>query len=227
VQKPWAALCLFSCLLAAALAGYCCGLLRQRSPSYMPAGTVPNLDYFLRTRSFSEVDNARAHLEALASQLIAEVQLARTRSRTDRRRASRPAAASSPADIPSLQRLIEQFEGTEQEAMIAAELLHAFDRAGDCHAWLDLYLATLYRHPASDVPGTFAPPALDKARAAGREFEVRNAFDHLARIPLPLRAKAPILSLLHQEPAGMSVTALSERAARDVPPDSFIHHQLD
>src|SRR5262245_40392851 len=77
VRRPLAIVAWLVGLAAAGLVGYVLGALRQDEQSMMPAGRAPGLEYFFQPRSFSEIENAKALLEAVASQFLSEIRIQR------------------------------------------------------------------------------------------------------------------------------------------------------
>lgn len=145
--------------------------------------TVPAAEYFSHPRSFSELENAKADLDATALRVLFELRMRRVATQR-----SMPVEGSAPdAELERIVELLEQsaadLRGTEWELFVIRDLLVALKQAGHRQRWLDLYLDTLYRLPTSEVPSVFAAEALAMARALGRDEEVIRALHFILANP--------------------------------------------
>lgn len=172
--------------LATVIAAGALGLhLRDWSVAQTHAGsssTLPDLDYFVRPRSFSEIETTRAELEGLA-----------LRFRTETRARHLGLTGKNPGErqtvIAELERGIAEFKETPEEFYLVQDLLLLLRAEGQNDRWLDVYLEVLYRRPTQDLLATFLDTAQRLAQATGRESEVESGFRHLLQIPLDFPAK--------------------------------------
>ena len=191
--------------LVAAVAGYALRSARLDSVGYSAAGQVPVFDYFLKVRSFSEVESARAVLEALASRELYALQLERAAILQQLRTANgQPPSADGSGRfagvIGRLESAIEEFRGTDQEPAMIQELLWVLYQERWHARWLDLYLDTLYRYPTREIVGDFALKAAAVGHAVGRFAEVSAAFRHVMGIPFDFEAKNWVREAMEGDP---------------------------
>jgi hypothetical protein len=173
-------------VLATVIAAGTLGLyLRDWTASPTHSGnpsSLPDLDFFVRPRSFSEIETTRAELEGLA-----------LRFRTETRARHLSLTGKSPAErqtvIAELERGIAEFKETPEEFYLVQDLLLLLRSQGQNDRWLDVYLDILYRRPTQDLLATFLDTAQRLARETGRESEVDSGFRHLLQIPLDFPAK--------------------------------------
>jgi hypothetical protein len=214
-------ICLAACFLIAGAGGYCFQALYDRPVSALTAAENAGADYFLTVRSFSEVDNARALMEAIALRSLNDLRT--------RRIATRPTPADSVAPdtdrdeqlaaiVRDFRAAIREFGGTGQEMLFVRDLLGIFKREGWHEEWISLYLDHLYRDPTHEWIGHTAREALVIGKAAQREQEVFDALNHLRRIPLEFEAKPAIESVLASSVDSLYL-ARSETAAAWVGPE--------
>lgn len=151
------------------------------------------LEDLVAIESFSEVENQRARLTALAQQAVTEV---RQHSRKDsevRAYASSWALEAAQAEAASR---ADEFRGTEQEVLLRTEQLFILGKVGLHQEWLETYLRTLYGHPLDSFGVIWAKPALAKAHALGREEEVWAALRHLSEVPYEFEGRTQLQALL-------------------------------
>lgn len=187
-----------SLLLAAAVgcAGYYLGLTREQRESYRPAAARTRLDDFVSAESFSEVEQARAVLEALASQYIKRAQTLIVQELGGRGAASGDPAARAGRPILGAIEMLEEamveFKGTGHEFELVKILLFALKREQLYDRWLDVYLETLYEHPTAPILGLMADDAVLVSRAVEREGEVAAGLRYVNDLPLDFLAKSRI-----------------------------------
>ena len=184
-------------LLAAGGTGFLLGNREARLGVAMPIESMPRLDYFITQHSFSEIENAKASLEALCRRYRAEVQARRLldeRSAGGRQGPTREPRLSG--TIKVLERGMKEFEGTQQQLGISEELLLALRAAKLYDRWMSVYLRTLYEHPTYPTATVFAKDAMVIGKVLGREDEVLRAFRHLKEIPFDFLHKSKIQTLL-------------------------------
>lgn len=149
------------------------------------------LDYFLETKSFSEVENTKALLDALAAQSISAL-----RTRFEAQAGARNRATIAAAALQELESRLAEFTGTEQEYILVNEQLLLLFQSGQPDRWLDVYLNTVYERPTLELVGRQAKRALEVARQIGREDELWAAFHHVLSIPRPFEAKDRVQAVL-------------------------------
>jgi hypothetical protein len=182
-----------SVLLAAAAAcgGYYLRALREAPVEFISNQEWGTLEYFLTPRSFSEIESARALLDALAARYVTGVDAHRVQAARAARARTRDPISSSPAldAIQLLDEGIEQFKDTEQEFLLVQRLLRVLKQEKFHDRWLEVYLDTLYRRPTEELVGLFARDAVVVGNAAGRLEDVRAGFRHVCETPLDFAAK--------------------------------------
>lgn len=191
-------------LLAVASALGILGFARFQPPPpealFSSAREIPPLDYFASVSSFSEVEQARAQLQALARRSLYVLQLRQT----ELQRALHAGDSGQQAQIASqmrqlvtdYERALEEFHDTSEEPELAAGLLHVLASLQESDRWLDVYLELLYRRPTEPVIGRLAGRALAAGRASGRLEEVERAFRYVVRIPLEFESKTMVQATL-------------------------------
>lgn len=180
----------------AAGVGYYLGAMRAQAISRLPVQVTVPLEYLASAESFSEVDQARAVLDALAAQRVELAQSLIAQANGGRYRPGRdpqPAAARPVwAAIKLLEDGLAEFQGTGLEMRLLPTLLSALKRERLYDRWLHLYLGMLYAHPTHQLVGVLADEAVAISQAVGQQDAVAAAFCHLSSIPLEFRAKALI-----------------------------------
>jgi hypothetical protein len=198
VRAPsWQTLGTVLVVLVAGSCGYYARAFREACPSKLSRQSIEPLEYFVSWKSFSEVDEAKATLQAAAEQFI---QGLRTRPIAGVYNAANSSPVTPEAKaacfekaIQAIEGEIKAFKGTEQEPLLAKELLWLLQRSGNYGRWLEVYLAVLYEHPTHRVVGDFAAQALHVGQITGREPEVQRAFEQLVNLPLEFEGKQQVL----------------------------------
>lgn len=183
----------------------------HQSASRAQAGARPNaadLEYLLPPTSFSEVDNAKATLQAALNQNLIRI---RTVSRAVRESRSRetddPALiavnrSTTPVQLQELlEAALEEFHGTNQEWFMREEWLWTLKQDVSAEAWVQFYLNSLYRNPTHPLVARFAADALRLSREGDLECEVLQALHHVLAIPMDLPIKGGIRASLETERA--------------------------
>jgi hypothetical protein len=212
-------ICLAACFLIAGAGGYCLQALYDRPVSALTAAQPAGLDSFLAVRSFSEVENARALMEALAARSLQDLRIRRIATQ-------RAPSAVSVADrstrlteiIEGFRAAIREFEGTGQELLFVQDLLAIFKREGRHDEWLSLFLEHLYRDPTHEWFGRMAREALVIGKAAHREPEVLAALNHVRGLPLEFTAKSIVQSVLASSGDGLYLARSEARVDARVRP---------
>jgi hypothetical protein len=214
-------ICLAASLLIAGAGGYCLQALYDRPVSALTATQTPGLDSFMTVRSFSEVENARALLAALATRSLHDLRIRRI---TTQRSPSYATASVTDREsqlieiIGGFRAAIREFEGTGQEMLFVQDLLAIFKREARHDEWIGLYLEHLYRDPTHELFGRIARESLVIGKQARREREVSEALNHLRCIPLEFESKLTIESVLASSGDSLYL-ARSEAAAARVGPE--------
>lgn len=166
----------------------------------LPRGALPAVEYFVSSQSFSEVEEAKTLLQALAERVIQEM---RDRTSVGRSRWNISDPGRDPLEereflrvASDLQQSIAEFKGTAHELALVREYLWLLSWKNQPERFLEVYLSTLYPHPTDDLVGLFADKALRAGRLLGREPEVLKAFDYVNSIPLEFAGKGRILAAL-------------------------------
>lgn len=180
----------------AAGVGYYLGATRAQVISRLTAQAVVPIEYLVAAESFSEVDQARAGLQALAAQRIQLAQrlISQENGVGQGSRGGRTTRTERPvlAAIRLLEDGLAEFQGTGLELRLLPTLLSALKREHLYDRWLQIYLSMLYAHPTHQLVGGLADEAVAISEAVGRQEMVAAAFCHLSGIPLEFRAKAQI-----------------------------------
>jgi len=176
--------------------GYYLGVMREPSATHMPRGATVALDYLVSAKSFSEVEHARAALDALAARyvvnaqaLIAQEFMSRNPSFGIRQSSSeRPIVAA----INMLDEVIPEFRGSGAELQLLQPFLLALKQERLYDRWLDVYLDALYRHPTDEMVSSLAEEAVVISRAVDRELELTMGLRHLSDIPTSVFAESRV-----------------------------------
>jgi hypothetical protein len=177
-----------ACIALRGVVGYITGARHSGSDLILPVQQKIPLECYLNERSFSEIENATANLEALAVQFLTEL---RSRHDASALGNSTNVFLGNPlyrvnvsGAIQELQDGIEQFKGTDQELLLVRELLSLLKREKELDRWMDVYLATLYEHPSHSVIRSAGRDAGWISEAAGRQYDLANARNLLRLISL-------------------------------------------
>lgn len=190
--------------------GYYQGALRETSVMQMPLGVTVALDQVVSAESFSEVEQARAVLDALARRYVERAQglIAQEVMTRNTHSHARQTAEGQPilTAIKLLDEAIPEFRGTGAEPQLLWSLLFALRQERLYDRWLDVYLDVLYRHPTDDVVSAFAEDAVAISQAAGRASELISGLHHLNEIPLNYVARVKVERSLDRLCANHQVT---------------------
>lgn len=141
-------------------------------------------------QSFSEIENAKAMLSGLSFQYMAEISA---------RRARIGQAPQLKEAVREVERAIEEFSGTEEEVTLLRVELGLLKEEEHYDRWLDVYLRVLYEHPTQKMVGCLAEEAIALGRETGRQNDLKDAFEHLIRIPLCFAAKEDVKRALARD----------------------------
>ena len=176
--------------------GYFQGALRETSVTRMPLGVTVALDQVVSAESFSEVEQTRAVLDALARHYVERAQglIAQEVMRRNTHSDARQTGDERPSQtaIKLLDEAIPEFRGTGAEPQLLRSLLFALRQERLHDRWLDVYLDALYRCPTDDLVSAFAEDAVAISQAAGRAAELMAGLNHLNDIPLNYVAKTKV-----------------------------------
>ncbi|MCW5550715.1 MAG: hypothetical protein KIS67_00975 [Verrucomicrobiae bacterium] len=190
--------------------GYYVGVMREPVATHMPRGATASLDYLASAKSFSEVEHARAALDALAVRYVENAQALITQEIMSRN-ASFGIPQSSPerpmlAAIKLLDEALPEFQGTAGELRLLQLLLYALKQERRYDRWLDVYLDALYRHPTHELVSSLAEEAIAISQAVGRQRELTTGLWYLAGIPVNFSAKSRIENSLIRVRANAQIT---------------------
>lgn len=192
--------------------GYLAGAMREQPVSHLPVDATVALEYLVSSESFSEIEQARAVLDALANRYVVQSRMLIVREALAGRGAheSRQPLASRPglSAIQVLEEAVAEFDGTGQELQLLPTLLSALKRERLHNRWIEVYLSALYRHPTHRVVGDMADEALLLGRAIGREEEVIAALRHVSAIPLKFASRLRIERCLNRVSTDFHSTSL-------------------
>jgi hypothetical protein len=177
-------ICLTCSALSATL-GYLHATLRHGSGTVMPAGATAAAEYFATCQSFSEVEDAKAQLDAVAIRWLVELRQRRyawRRLSHSKTRLPLDGVRATEA-MEDLRHAIAEFRGTGRDLALVKDLLSLLKGEELYDQWLEVYLRAVYEHPADSLASAFAPDAVSFAKTLGREAEVQAALRHVAEIP--------------------------------------------
>jgi hypothetical protein len=197
---------LVSC--SAAGVGYYAGALREDTARFSLPGTKFSVDHFYRPQSFSEVENAKVLMSALSAQFVTGIQVERVANYAKAVLINQPGQTVVEPHLrevsKQLERGVAEFKGTEQELVLIEQLLAVLKKANLYAQWTEVYLNALYQHPTHPMIGRLATEAVTVSKAAGRQNDVLNGFEHVSSIPMDFSVKAQLMSeLIHARSAGL------------------------
>jgi len=176
--------------------GYCVRVMRETTATHLPRGATVSLDYLASAKSFSEVEHARAALDALAAQYVeqAQVLIAQEFMSRNPNFGIRQSSPERPmiAAIEMLDEVIPEFKGTGVELQLLQPLLYALKQEGLYDRWLDVFLDALYRHPTDEKVSSLAEEAVVISQAVARERELTIGLRYLSGIPRNFLAESRI-----------------------------------
>lgn len=199
-MKPRMTFCFLA--LAGALGGLGVAWHRLTRPEIVvsSAHDIPPLEYFASPSSFSEVEQARARLQALARRQLYELQLRQAEllraAQTDEPGQRAQAAAALRQLAAELEQVLGEFRGTGEEPLLTAGLLTLLASERAQARWLDVYLRLLYQRPTEPLVGRLAGEAVAAGRATGRLDEVLAALRHVTRIPFEFEGRQAVQAAL-------------------------------
>jgi hypothetical protein len=163
-------------------------------------GEVPRLEYFASANSFSEVEQVRTQLQALARRCLYQVQIRQADALRARLPAGSPGGDTERTSITGLvqefEERIREFQGTGEEPLLVRGLLLLLASDGAYERWLEVYLDFLYRRPTEELVGRLAREALTAGRATGRLAEVSAGLRHVVDIPVEFPGKREVRAAL-------------------------------
>ncbi|MBL9138326.1 MAG: hypothetical protein JNK85_20825 [Verrucomicrobiales bacterium] len=151
------------------------------------------VDHLFAVDSLSEIEHAKAWLDALATQSIVE---ARRRSAAGSEGHPYLEAKSVIRALEEISSRAEEFRGTQQEFRLRNEQFILLDRAGRQEDWISAYLNLLYSYPTHELSAQWAPRALKFARELNRIEELQAAWRHAIAIPREFSGKTVFRALL-------------------------------
>jgi hypothetical protein len=183
------------------LAGYLAGAGHFGKAGTHKSDPARQLEFYITERSFSEIENTKAKLEALCTQFVTGLPGLYTSINPDSSRTgANPDSSIDSAEhtLEMLDKAREQFRGTEPEGYLVQQTLIILKRLRQGHRWLYLYLPFLYEHPTHPLVGAFAKDAVDMSDLVGRQSEVAEAFDLVRRIPLASATRDRVIACLQK-----------------------------
>lgn len=129
--------------------------------------------------SFSEVENAKAHLQVLAREFVQGIQ----RYRVAYTASGDSTGARREHALQALIRGRAEFRGTSAEAEVTRELLALLATDSTSSSWVDVYLHFLYNNPTDELVADLAAQAPALAAKCGREDELRAGLTFVQQVP--------------------------------------------
>jgi hypothetical protein len=171
--------------------GYLLGSEATILRSGSSTGMAP-LEYFTGPATFSEVENAKATLEADAAQFINILRSKYLEQRMAHAKHRQPANAAAWAD--ELDAKAQELRGTFPEFAIRDELLQVLLSGNLQDHWLDQYLQLVYESPTQPLVAKWLNVATRLAGTTDRMDEVESGISHLLSIPTEFETKQNLLS---------------------------------
>lgn len=173
----------------AAFAGY--EFSRSESNCSLGKYCIPATEYFVSEQTFSEIGTARLALNATANRVLSEirsriVQTASSDGRTNDK--------SFQKSIRELEQAISELKDTPEELLLTNDLLVLLRREEKYEEWLTVYLRNLYSHPTAELIAGNARIAMEIAARAGRQEDLSNELNRIARLPIEFSARDRLLS---------------------------------
>jgi len=201
----------FAALVAASSlsGGYYWRGLQDRAASSLGLSDVPAFEAFYESESFSEIENTRSLLRAVANRTLTEARIHRDliKPPTTAKPYAGPTYTAQDV-ITELDRAVEELAGTEEALQLTQELLDLFRHQKLYGRWVERYLQALYRSPMHPMVGRLAGEAITFGRAAGREGEVVSALNHVAEIPLDFGGKHEVELALASRGGGVEFAGM-------------------
>jgi hypothetical protein len=211
LQFTWREACAATVVaIIAASSGYHIG---AHNPGAQRPNPSHSIEYYLHQRSFSEIENTKALLSALANRLLTEIRTEpvapwpdgsgewTTVRRTD-----------TDGMIRELRDAMAEFRGSNEEFLLAHNLLTLLRKNSRDAEWLEVYLDILYRNPTHPLIGHLAPVAHSVAGRMNRLDEIHAALRHVSEIPYDFEGKSRIVAILAEDEV-LHVSAPGEKAA--------------
>ena len=165
--------------------GYYVGVTRETDVTHTPRDAMAALDYLVSAKSFSEIEHARAALEALAARYAEKAQGLITGEVMSRNPTFGIRQSSSERPIVAAIKMLDQ------PLLFALKQERLYDR------WLDVYLDALYRQPTHEMVSSLAGDAVAISQAVGRERELTTGLRYASDIPPNFPSKSRIDSVVH------------------------------
>lgn len=158
-----------------------------------------SVEFLVEPDTFSRVQNTKNMLDALSKQArtailhaIGTYQQLPQDSESERKKAEEILDHI----IHVSESAMREFDGTEQQTVVAQALLLALQEGGRYERWTEVYLKMLYEHPECPVIVTSAPNAVRFGKLAGQQNQVVAALVSLDCRPLDPVEKAIIREAL-------------------------------
>jgi hypothetical protein len=187
---------LMLCFLITASVGYCLQALRDQPASAQTGEKSFGLDYFMPAQSFSEVENARALLHALAARSLQELRHRRIAAgQPDSMMADKDLRREQEVDrlIADFRSAIHEFSGTGHEWLFVQDLLWLLKNEGRHADWVTVYVHALYQNPTHEMIERLALDAVRMAEHTSRNEEVLEAIALSRAIPDAFARNSPRL----------------------------------
>ena len=192
------------------VAGYGLHAVRDRVTGADAWERVPPTEYLEQSRSFSELENARAEMDARAKRILFELRSRRVESLRDHHGDGSAPDPRLVADLTILESAVTELQGTEWEGFLVRDLLGTLKQVGRLDRWLEVYTAFTHRQPANELGWSMGPEAMRIAERLGRDGEVVLALHLLRANPAAAAGHETIDRVLGRENA--SHTAVSAHA---------------
>jgi hypothetical protein len=198
MNAPTASTILIS-LAAGGLCGYLSCAHHPNSSFTRSTRDVFSDEYVTPPDTFSRIKNIRNSLDSLGTRvalgmtgtLAAYDGLPRT-SESERRKAEQVLERT----IDSGEAAMQEFQGTQQEPVVAQAFLRALRKAGRFNRWVDVYLKQVYTHPTDPIVCDLANEAIKISRMVGQQQRVLEALSHVIASPIEFAGRTEVQTAL-------------------------------
>jgi len=188
--------------LSFAAGGACGYLLRAQKTDgslVVSAKDIVTEEYLAAPETFSRTKNTKNTLDSLSIRVGIGItdslsiydQLPKTSESENRKAGEILDRAINAGEVA-----MREFEGTQQQLVIATAFLGALRKAGRFDRWIEVYVETLYRCPTHPVVSELANDAVKIGKLAGQEQRVLEALKYVSASPAEFTGKAEIQAAL-------------------------------
>jgi hypothetical protein len=178
-------------------------------------------EYLAAPDTFSRIKNTRNSLDSLSIRLgigITDALAAYDRLPKTNEAERRKADEVLDRALHTAEAAMREFEGTQQQWVVATVFLEALRKAGRLDRWIEVYIETLYRCPTHPAVSNLANDAVKIGRLAGQELRVLEALRYVSASPAEFSGRAEVEAALDSAPVSVGGEDSARRGQRDNPP---------